>query len=58
MKIMTISDYKKQSNGGYFAYKMEMQNVQSGRKSVMTVDKFQLGSNLTEADFAANALGK
>lgn len=58
LKIMTFSDYRKQSNGGYFAYKMEMQNVQSGRKSVMEVDKFQLGSNLSEADFAANALGK
>lgn len=58
LKVMTISDYKKQSNGGYFAYKMEMQNVQSGRKSVMVVNKFQLGSNLTEADFAANALEK
>lgn len=57
-KIMTIGDYKKQGNGGYFAFRMEMQNVQSGRKSVLIVDKFQLGSNLSESQFVANMLGK
>lgn len=57
-KIMTLNDYKKQGNGGYFAFQMEMQNTQTGRKSTLTVDKFQLGSNMSEAQFAANALGK
>ncbi len=58
LKIMTIGDYKKQSNGGYFGFRMEMQNVQSGRRSALKVEKFQLGSNLSESDFAANMLGK
>ena len=58
LKVMTISDYKKQTNGGYFAYRMDMQNVQSGRKSILVIDKFQLGSELSEASFAAATLGK
>ena len=57
-KVLTISDYRKQANGGYFAFRMEMKNVQTGRRSVLIVDKFQLGSNLNESYFAANMLGK
>ncbi|MBS4013159.1 MAG: outer membrane lipoprotein-sorting protein [Bacteroidetes bacterium] len=57
-KIMTISDFRKQSNGVYFAYYMEMNNVQNGRKSVMTVNLFQLGSSLKETDFSTTSLEK
>lgn len=56
-KIMTISDYRKQENGGYFAYSMTMENVQTNRKSIMKVDKFQLGSSMSESSFAASKLG-
>jgi len=51
LRVENIKDYKKQSNGSYFAYYMEMKNVQNNRRSVMTIDKFQLGSNLSEAQF-------
>ncbi len=57
-KVMTISDFRKQSNGVFFAYYMEMNNVQNGRKSVMTVSQFQLGSNLKESDFSTTSLEK
>jgi hypothetical protein len=56
LKIMTISDYKKQSNGSFFAFRMEMENMQNGRKSLMTVNQFQLGSNLKESDFSTTSL--
>jgi outer membrane lipoprotein-sorting protein len=56
-KVMTIGDYRKQSNGSYFAYSMTMENLQTNRKSVMQVDKFQLGSSLSESSFSAAKLG-
>jgi len=55
-KIMTIFDYRKLSNGSYFAYQMEMENVQNGRKSVYVVNQFQLGSDMEESDFSTTAL--
>jgi hypothetical protein len=55
-RTQTISDYRKQSNGKYFAFKMEMKNEQNGRKSVMTIDAFQIGSDMTENSFAPAAL--
>jgi hypothetical protein len=51
-RVQTIKDYRKQSNGKYFAFYMEMENKQNGRKSVMTIDQFQLGSKLEESVFA------
>ena len=57
-KIMTIGDYKKMENGGYFAFRMEMVNVQDNRKSLLLVDKFQLGSSLGEASFSVANLQK
>jgi hypothetical protein len=47
-----ISEYKKQDNGTYFAFYMEMRNVQNNRRSVMTIDKLQLGSNMSESQFS------
>ena len=57
-RIQLLENYKKQSNGKYFAYLMQMENVQSGRKSIMTVDKFQAGSQLPESAFAPTTLDK
>ncbi len=51
-----ISNYKKQANGKYFAFKMEMKNVQNGRVSDMVIDKFQGSSSLPESAFAPTAL--
>lgn len=56
-KIMTISDYRKQSNGEYFAYSMIIENIQNKRKSIMKVDKFQMGSSMSESSFSAANLG-
>jgi outer membrane lipoprotein-sorting protein len=58
LRVESINNYKKQSNGSYFAFNMEMKNVQNNRRSVMTIDKFQLGSNLTEAQFTPAMLEK
>lgn len=57
-KLMTFTDYRKQSNGRYFSYGMEMKNVQNNRRSEMKVSKFQLGTNLDEASFAVSSLEK
>jgi len=51
-KIQRISQYKQQPNGKYFAFYMEKENIQNGRKSVMKVDKFQVNSNIKEEAFA------
>lgn len=57
-RIQTIDNYKKQANGKYFAYKMAMENVQTGRKSEMITNRFQAGSQLSESVFAPAALEK
>jgi len=58
LKSQYIRQYKKQPNGKYFSYQMEMKNEQNGRKSVMIVDKFQTGSSLPEGAFTAAMLEK
>lgn len=56
MKSMTLDDFRKQSTGKYFAFKMSMQNFSNKRHSEIIIDKFQLGSKLTENDFSVYAL--
>lgn len=51
LRVETINNYQKQPNGSYFAFNMEMKNLQNGRKSVMTIDKFQPSSALPESSF-------
>lgn len=51
-KLQLISDYKKDSNGHSFAYHMEMSNVQTNRKSLMTVDRYKTGLDLSEDSFS------
>lgn len=57
-KVMTLKNYQKQPNGKYFAFLMEMDNKQNGRKSTIRIDKFQLGSQLEESYFATTNLEK
>ena len=57
-RIQYISDYRKLQNGNYFAYSMIMENLRNGRKSEMIVDKFQLGSKLSENIFSPSMLDK
>ena len=57
-KIQTIEQYKAQSNGKYFAFYMKMENKQNGRKSVIIINKFQIGSTLTENIFTPAMLEK
>ena len=52
VKEEAFKEYQKQDDGSYFAFYMEMRNVKNNRRSEMTIDKFQLGSNLTEAQFS------
>lgn len=58
LKVHTLSDYRKQTNGRYFAFSMNMENVRSNRRSEMRIDKFQLGSNLDENSFAVANLDR
>ncbi len=55
-KIMTLADYRKQGNGKYFAFSMEMKNLLNNRKSDLIIEKFQLGSQLSENSFSVAAL--
>lgn len=55
-RVQTISNYKKQTNGKYFAHQMLMLNKVNKRESEMIIDKFQVGSKMTEADFSPTAL--
>jgi outer membrane lipoprotein-sorting protein len=57
-KVQSISDYEKQPSGYYFAFYLEKENVQNGRKSIMTIDKFQEGSELPESTFSPTMLDK
>ncbi len=56
-KVQIIKQFNKQSNGKYFAFYMEKENMQNGRKSVMTIDQFQGNSDLKESAFAPTVLG-
>ena len=58
LKKMTFADYRKQSNGKYFAFRMEMKNARNGRRSVIAIDQFQLGSKLGEDYFSTANLEK
>ncbi len=57
-KTQIIKDFKKQGSDKYFAYYMEMINEQNGRRSIMTTDSFQLGSDLEEHAFTPAMLEK
>jgi len=50
-KIQRFSNYKKLSNGKYFALSMTKENVQTGRKSEIRVDQFTENSSLAEEAF-------
>lgn len=55
-RVQRISDYRRLSNGKFFAQQMVMENVQNGRSTLLQVDQFQLGSQLPESRFSPNAL--
>jgi uncharacterized protein YkuJ len=55
-KTQTLLNYKKQSNGKYFCYKMEMKNEISGRRSVIEIHDFKASCSLDENAFAPSAL--
>jgi outer membrane lipoprotein-sorting protein len=58
LRVQSIKEYKKQNNGSFFAFYMEMKNVQNNRRSVMTIDQFQLGSAMPEAQFSPAMIEK
>jgi hypothetical protein len=58
LKVQTLKEYKKQSNGKYFAYKMEVVNKQNQRKSTMTINEFKLGSTKPESYFSSSTLNQ
>lgn len=58
VKVQLIKNYRSQSGGGYFAFYMEKENIKNGRKSIITIDKFQQSCSMPESAFSPNALGK
>jgi len=57
-KVQILSDYRKQPDGKYFAYHMEKKNIQTGRKSMIIIDKFQGNSTMPESSFSVAVLSK
>lgn len=57
LKVETFGDYRKQAGGKYFAFKLNMRNVQNSRKSEIVINKYQAGSALKESAFSATSLG-
>lgn len=51
-RVQIISDYRPQPGGKYFAFLMEMENKQNGRRSVMQIDAFQPNSEMPESAFS------
>lgn len=58
IKVHTFADYRKQPNGRYFSYDMEMKNLKTKRFSQMKIHGFQLGSQLGEENFTVANLEK
>jgi len=58
LKEILLSDYEEVDDAKYMVRKMEATNLQSDRKSVMTIDKLQKGSALSENSFTPAALEK
>ncbi|PLW95833.1 MAG: RND transporter [Marinilabiliales bacterium] len=57
-KEILLRDYEEIDDGKYMVRQMEAINLQNDRKSVMTIDKLQKGSDLTENSFTPAALEK
>lgn len=57
-KEILLRDYEEIDDGKYMVRKMEAINLQNDRTSVMTIDKLQKGSDLTENSFTPAALEK
>lgn len=53
-----LNDFRKLQDGRYFAYNMEMINLQNNRKSIMTVNSLQSGSTIQESSFTPAMLEK
>lgn len=57
-KEITMGQYEEMGDSKYIIRRMEAENLDNGRRSVMTIDQLQKGSELTENSFAPSALEK
>jgi hypothetical protein len=57
-KEITMDQYEGMGDGKYIIRRMEAENLDNGRRSVMTIDQVQKGSELTENSFSPSALEK
>lgn len=55
-RVMKIGDYRRQQDGKYFAFRMEVMNVQNNRRSELDVDRFQPESDMDEGSFTVSSL--
>jgi hypothetical protein len=51
-KVQRFTNYRKLPNGKYFAWSMEKNNLQNGRKSCMIVEKFGESTSVPESMFS------
>lgn len=52
LKTQLFKDYKKQANGKFFCYIMEMKNEVNGRSSIIDTKSFSIGSGKKDKAFA------
>lgn len=57
-KEIILSNYQEIDDGKYMVRQMEALNLNNNRRSIMTIDKLQKGSSLTENSFTPAALEK
>ena len=57
-KEIILEQYEEIEDGKFMIRRMEANNLDNGRRSVMTIDQLQKGSDLTENSFAPSALEK
>lgn len=57
-KVMTLGDYQELGGGKVMSRRMEIKNEQTGRRSVMSINQLQAGTNLTENNFTTAMLEK
>lgn len=57
-KILTCSDVRKMAEGKYMAASMQMENIQNGRKSMITMGQMQYNPNVSDEYFTVTYLEK
>ena len=56
LKTLVFSDYQQYLDRYWRAHRMEMDNLQTGKRTILTFDNYQFQTGLSDRDFSSNAL--